>query len=53
VAKQTEIFAFRGVNMQCTGLLSPDGTTQKTVIAAGRDDSVIRQHGENPSSYFS
>ena len=42
MAKQSEIFAFRGVNMQCVRLLPADGTTQKTVITAGLDDSVIR-----------
>ena len=42
MAKQTEVFAFRGVNMQCLRLLPADGTTQKTVITAGPDDSVVR-----------
>jgi hypothetical protein len=42
MAKQTQVFAFRGVNMQCIRLIPSDGTNQKTVISAGPDDSVIR-----------
>jgi hypothetical protein len=42
MAKQTQVFAFRGVNMQCIRLIPADGTNQKTVISAGPDDSVIR-----------
>lgn len=42
MAKQTEVFAFRGVKMNCLRLLPADGTTQKTVITAGPDDSVVR-----------
>lgn len=42
MAKQTDVFAFRGVNMSCLRLLPADGTNQKTVITAGPDDSVVR-----------
>jgi hypothetical protein len=42
MAKQTEVFAFRGVKLNCLRLVPGDGTTQKTVITAGPDDSVVR-----------
>jgi len=42
MAKQTSVFAFRGVNMQCVKIIPADGTATKTVITAGPDDSVIR-----------
>jgi hypothetical protein len=42
MAKQTEVFAFRGVKLNCLRLVPADGTTQKTVITAGPDDSVVR-----------
>lgn len=42
MAKQTSVFAFRGVNMQCVRIIPADGTSTKTIINAGPDDSVIR-----------
>lgn len=42
MAKQTDIFAFRGVNLNAVSFLPADGTNDKPVISAGADDSVLR-----------
>jgi hypothetical protein len=42
MAKQTQVFTFRGVNMNCATFVNADAITEKTVISAGADDSVLR-----------
>jgi len=42
MAKQTDVFSFRGVNMQCSSLTASDGTDPVILLQAGGDDSVMR-----------